>query len=201
MKKRLLFILSHPARMCHYLISFLLYSWRFKDFHFSDIIKKPLSITPQSIRLGRGVFIGHNARIIGVKKYNGVLFSPDILFSDGVSIQQGLHLTCARSVTIGKNTAIAAYVTITDINHPYEDINLPIEKQNLEVKPVSIGDDCKVYNGAVILPGVTIGKHVVVGANSVVTSDLPDYCVAVGSPAKIVKQYNPISKTWERLSH
>ena len=80
------------------------------------------------------------------------------------------------------------------------DINIPIERQNLVVKDVYIGEDCKIYNGVVILQGVHIGKHCVLGANSVVTKDIPDYCVAVGSPAKIIKRYDFESKLWRKTN-
>ena len=64
---------------------------------------------------------------------------PSIVFKENVSVEQNLHLTCAKSIVIGANTAIAANVTITDIHHPYLDINTPIERQDILVNPVSIG--------------------------------------------------------------
>ncbi|GHT23213.1 hypothetical protein FACS189430_06110 [Bacteroidia bacterium] len=146
--------------------------------------------------MGNNVWIFENCRIEGVDNYEGDFFSPVITFGDGITVQQNLHLTCANNITIGRNTAIAANVTITDIHHPYDDIVIPIEKQKLKVAPVTIGEDCKIYNNAVILQGVTIGKHVTVAANSVVTKDIPDYCVVAGAPAKIVKQYNFEEKGW-----
>ena len=143
--------------------------------------------------------IGKHARIEGVFAYNGKRFSPVIEFGEGCTVEQGLHLTCANRVSIGQNTAIAAYVTISDIHHPYENVDMPIEKQDIEVSEVVIGDDCKLYNGVVITPGVHIGKHVTIGANAVVTKDIPDYCVAVGAPARIIKQYNASTNKWERV--
>lgn len=163
-----------------------------------SIIVAPIILTPKYVELGDNVYVGHNARIEGVSRYNGKIYHPVITFCDGVSVQQNLHLTCANRIIIGKNTAIAANVTITDIHHPYIDINTPIEKQDIEVSEVEIGEDCKIYNGAVILSGVHIGKHVTIGANSVVTKDIPDYCVAAGIPAKIIKQYNIQTQKWER---
>lgn len=142
--------------------------------------------------------VSNNARIEGVARYNNVCFNPDIIIEDGVTIEQNLHLTCANKVVIGKNTAIAANVTITDIHHPYTDISKPIERQDIEVKEVIIGEECKIYNGAVILPGVHIGKHVSIGANSVVNKDIPDFCVVAGAPARIIKRYNPKSQRWEK---
>ena len=147
--------------------------------------------------MGRNVFLGHHARIEGIKQYNSAEFNPKIILADNVSVQQNLHLTCANRIEIGENTAIAANVTITDIHHPYDDVETAIERQDIIVKEVIIGADSKIYNNAVILPGVHIGKHVTIGANSVVTQDIPDYSVAVGAPAKVIKKYNFESNQWE----
>lgn len=171
----------------------------FKRYHFTDVIKSPIIITPHYIELGENVHIGYHARIEGVKRWNNKTFSPQIIFGDGASVQQNLHLTCANRVVIGANTAIAANVTITDIHHPYNDIALPIERQMIKVKEVIIGEDCKIYNNAVILPGVHIGKHVTIGANSVVNHDIPKYSVAVGNPAKVVKKYDFETKEWIKV--
>jgi len=127
-----------------------------------------------------------------------VSFDPEIIFDAGSSAQQNLHLTCAERIYIGKGTALAANVTITDINHPYENIDLPIERQRLEVSPVHIGRHCKVYNNAVILPGTTIGDHCVVGANSVVTGSFDSFTVIAGVPAKVVRKYDTDSGKWLR---
>lgn len=162
----------------------------------SNIIK-PFFATYNCISMGNAR-VSNNARIEGVARYNNVCFNPDIIIEDGVTIEQNLHLTCANKVVIGKNTAIAANVTITDIHHPYTDISKPIERQDIEVKEVVIGEECKIYNGAVILPGVHIGKHVSIGANSVVNKDIPDLCVVAGAPARIIKRYNPKSQKWEK---
>ncbi len=176
--------------------SFLLHKPFFKEFHLGCIIKSPIIITPQYVSLGKGVYIGYHARIEGVDFWNGQSFVPSIKLCEGASVQQNLHLTCAKSVVIGKNTAIAANVTITDIHHPYSDVTEPIEHQMIEVREVEIGDDCKIYNNVVILPGVHIGKHVTIGANSVVSHSIPDFCVAVGNPAKIIKKYSFEQQQW-----
>lgn len=185
------------------IFQYLSYPWRklqYRHITFSSIIHPTNSITPEYVECGEQVYIGFNARIQGIKQYNKIKFSPKIVLENGVSIQQNIHLTCANSVTIGKNTAIAANVTITDIHHPYKDIDTPIEKQDIEVGFVHIGEDCKIYNNAVILPNVTIGKHVTVGANSVVNQDIPDYCVAVGIPAKIIKRYDFTTQSWRKTN-
>lgn len=166
----------------------------------SYVIKPMRIIGGKNIFIDKNVYIWNNARIEGVEKYLDKTYKPEIKFCEGSSVQQNLHLTCANRIEVGKNTAIAANVTITDIHHPYTDINIPIEQQNLEVSEVIIGEDSKIYNNAVILPGVHIGKHVTIGANSVVTKDIPDYCVAAGSPAKVIKKYNFKTNSWEKIS-
>ena len=79
----------------------------------------------------------------------------------------------------------------SDANHGYEDTELPIGRQFAPSRPVSIGDGSWLGHGSVVLPGATIGRHVVVGAGSVVTGDLPDFCVAVGNPARVIRRHVP----------
>jgi len=179
---------------------YLLHKHEYIKLYYSDNIQKPLLITPFCVELGENVNIWYNARIQGIKKYNNEDFSPHIIIRDGVSIQQNIHLTCASCIDIGANTAIAANVTITDIHHPYDDISIPIEKQDIKVSPVKIGKDCKIYNNAVILPGTVIGNHVTIGANSLVSGKIPDYTVVVGTPAFIIKRYDESNKTWRRTN-
>jgi acetyltransferase-like isoleucine patch superfamily enzyme len=163
------------------------------------LIQKPLYLTPKFISCGNFVTIYPNARIEGVAKYNEKTFNPSIHFADNVSIQQNVHLTCANKITIGADTAVAANVSITDINHPYQNINIPVEKHDIEVGVVEIGEHCKIYNNAVILPNVKLGKHCVVGANSVVMAgNYPDYSILTGVPAKIVKHHNATTAKWEK---
>ena len=161
-----------------------------------SLIFKPICFTGKYVTIGKDVVIFKNCRIQGITSYVGRYYTPSIVLMSGVSIQQNCHITCAEYITIGENTAIASNVTITDIDHPYTDISTPIEKQPLEVSPVSIGRDCKIYNNAVILKGTIIGNHCVIGANSVVKGVFPDNSVIVGCPARIVKQYNPNTNTW-----
>lgn len=177
---------------------YLIRKHQFLEYHYSDVIKSPIRITPSFIAMGENVHIFYHARIEGIGSYMGKAYKPSITLKQGVSIQQNIHLTCANSVVIGENTAIAANVTITDIHHPYTDIDTPIEQQELEVKSVEIGPDCKIYNNAVILPGTKLGKHVTVGANSVVNGFFPDYCVIVGAPAYIIKRYDNATGVWRK---
>lgn len=171
---------------------------RNKNISLKAHIKKAILITPSHLIIENGVSVNKGCRIEGITEYAGIHYSPLIILRENVSIQQNAHITFAERIEIGANTAIAANVTITDIDHPYLNHVIPIERQQLIIEPVRIGEDCKIYNNAVILQGTNIGKHCVVGANSVVKGIFPDYSVIVGAPAKIVKRYNPESDRWEK---
>lgn len=190
--------MRNPFSSAIRLLKYLYFKMRFKYIEYPSTIVDIRMLTPKYIHIEKGVIIWYNCRIEGVGKYNQKEYNPLIVIKSGVHIQQNVHITCGNSIVIGDNTCISASVTITDINHPYEDVNIPIEKQDIEIKSVCIGKDCKIYNGVIILPGVKIGNHVVVGANSVVTHDIPDYCVAVGSPAYIIKRYDFERNEWRK---
>jgi acetyltransferase-like isoleucine patch superfamily enzyme len=96
--------------------------------------------------------------------------------------------------------AITEYVGIFDIWHSFENIQVPVVDQPLKTSPVKIGDHSLIGMGAVIQPGVTIGKHCVIGANSVVIHNIPDYSVAVGAPARVIKQFDPVTSQWIKVT-
>ncbi len=179
--------------------SYILYKPLCLKFGFKSIIYKPIKITEKTLEIGEKVYIYKNCRIEGLTKYMNVKFDPLIIINDKVSIQQNLHLTCAKQIEIGKNTAIANNVTITDIIHPYEDIGIAPEFQMIEFDEVKIGANCKVYNNVVILPGVKLGKHNIVAANSVVKKGkYADYSVIAGAPARIVKRFCITDNIWKK---
>ena len=204
MLKKAIRYLSNPGKYLHIInrriITHVVYKRSLKSMGERTVIGKPLLMTPKCVSIGNNVLIWPNCRIEGITRYNDIDYTPEIFLDDFCSIQQNLHLTCANKIYIGKHTAIAANVTITDIHHQYENINKPIEEQDILVKQVHISDDCKIYNNAVILPGTHIGKHCTVGANSVVSGEFPDFSVIAGSPAKIVKRYNFDSLAWEKTN-
>ncbi len=100
---------------------------------------------------------------------------------------------------IGNNVILAQNIVISGLNHEYKDPEVPIHLQPINTAPISIGDDCWIAANAVITAGVSIGKHCVIAAGAVVTKNIPDYCVAVGNPAKAIKQYDSTKKEWVRL--
>ena len=124
----------------------------------------------------------------------------NIIFNESVEIGMFSRIACVKSVIFGKKVFTGPGVFISDFNHEYREIDIPINDQGVMIKKnggISIGDETWIGTGVVIAGTVTIGKHCVIGANSVVTKDIPDYCVAAGNPCKIIKRYSFETKQWE----
>jgi lipopolysaccharide O-acetyltransferase len=126
---------------------------------------------------------------------------PKLVIGAGCGIGMGSTLSAAREVRLGQKVMLARNVYVSDHAHAFRDVSIPIMDQGIdEVSPVAIEDFTWLGQNVCVLPGVRIGKHCVVGANSVVTGDLPDYSVAVGAPARVVRRYNSGTGEWERVT-
>ena len=110
----------------------------------------------------------------------------DVIIGDKTRI--GLHCTIIGPVTIGNNVNLAQGIVVTALNHNFTDCTKRIDEQGISTKEVTIGNDVWIGANATILPGVTIGRHCVVAAGSVVTKDVPDYTVVGGVPARVMKR-------------
>lgn len=144
------------------------------------------------ISIGSETLIGPGVSLsAGMVPGQKCLTNPVVSIGDRCLIGKGSGIVGHYSITIGHDVWTGHHVYITDQNHGYENIDIPISQQSQPERPVVIGDGTWLGFGTVVLPGVTIGKHVVIGANSVVTHDIPDYSVAVGAPAQVVKRYEP----------
>lgn len=117
----------------------------------------------------------------------------------GANSRVGMGNTIIGPVHIENDVILAQNVVLSGLNHSYNDPYTPIHLQPVRTKEIYIKSGTWIAANAVITAGVTIGKNCVVGASSVVTKDLPDYSVAIGNPARIIKQYNPQSETWEKF--
>ncbi|NRB82849.1 MAG: acyltransferase [Winogradskyella sp.] len=124
---------------------------------------------------------------------NGV---GDVIIGDRTRI--GLSNTIIGPVNIGNDVRLAQGVVISGLNHNYKDIYRPIHAQGFTTKPIIIEDESWIGANTVILPGVTIGRHSIVAAGSVVTKDIPKYTLVAGNPAKVLKQYNFETQSWEK---
>ena len=179
---------------------YIVYSRRFGNFGINSLLYSPLQISGMKYaNIGCNTIIRNNARIECIVSWGGQMFSPKLEIGDNTSFEQDLHLICANHVKIGSDCVFSARVFISDLNHEYTDISKSVMEQPLVVKDIEIGNGCFVGYGVCILPGVHLGKHCIVGANSVVTKSFPDYCVIAGNPATLIKKYNQEKKNWEYI--
>ena len=110
-----------------------------------------------------------------------VVRPKNVKIGKNVTVMNGALMMSAGGITLEDNVLIAANVQLISNNHD------PYDRYVITCKPILIKEGAWVGAGATILPGVTVGKHAIIGANSVVSKDIPDYAVAVGCPAKVIK--------------
>lgn len=116
-------------------------------------------------------------------------FNPENMsFGNNVSINPMTYLSGIGGLTIGNDVSIAHRVTIMTATHNYDDINIPIKKQGITIKPVSIGDNVWIGAGVTIVAGKSIGSGTIIGANSLVTKDIPMNEIWGGVPAKYLRK-------------
>lgn len=154
----------------------------------SKIIKPMRIIGKRRIFLGENVRILNNARLETIRIWSGKVLNGQLHIGDHTSIEQNCHIIAANYVGIGKDCVISSFVYISDCSHNYSPYSSIMESE-LEVKKTVIGDHCFIGVGACIMPGVILGDNVVVGANSVVTKNVPSNAIVAGVPAKIIKRW------------
>jgi len=118
----------------------------------------------------------------------------DLLIGDYSRI--GIGNTIIGPVTIGNHVNLAQNVVVSGLNHNFMDVKNNIDTQGVSTKHINIDDDVWIGANVVVLAGVTIGKHSIVGAGSVVTKDIPPYSICVGNPARIIKHYDFTLQKW-----
>ena len=123
---------------------------------------------------------------------NGV---GDVIIGNNTLV--GMGNVIIGPVSIGNDVILAQNIVISGLNHDYTDPAIPIHSQQIITAPIVIEDDCWIAANAVITAGVTIGKHSVIAAGAVVTKNIPSHSVAVGNPAKVIKQY--VDGEWRRI--
>jgi acetyltransferase-like isoleucine patch superfamily enzyme len=164
------------------------------------VIIKPISLyNARFIHLGDSVRINHGVRLDAIiDKPSRV---PELRIGSNVNIEQNVHIICHSRITIGDNVSITGNCAIVDITHPYMDLHdpRPIGQRILDEDSfVEVGEGSFLGFGTVILPNVRIGRHCVIGANSCVTRSVPDYSVATGNPAVVIRHYDFSSERWVR---
>ncbi|ELW89757.1 MULTISPECIES: transferase hexapeptide repeat protein [Acinetobacter] len=186
-------------KMCYFFLKTKLF------FQKARLIRFPIDIrNKKNIDFGENLTTGIGCRIECFPEK--VTPKKLLRFGKNVQINDYVHITAANSVEIGNNVLMASKIYISDCTHgsyvgdcnDSSPMTLPIER-NLSVKPVKIDDNVWLGEFVSVLPGVTIGKGTIVGANSVVSKSLPPYVIAVGSPAKPIKYYNFDTQKWEKI--
>lgn len=148
----------------------------------------------ERITIGNNVTLGRYCRL-----GNAYNFESGIVIMDGTTIGN-FFSAIDGSIVIHEKCLIASYVTIVGANH---NINPLLENcyanKNLSFESVEIGEECWIGERVCILPGVKIGARTIIGAGSVVTKDVPEYSIAVGNPAKVIKKYSLEKGEWEKV--
>lgn len=180
------------------LYSFFLTKLYFKN---ARLIRFPSYIRGKKyMKIGDGFTTGYGCRLDAFYTKNRI--SLDI--GKNCKINDYVHIGAIEKIIIEDNVLIASKVFITDHNHGKYDTlgdspQIPPDQRELYSKPVHIKSNVWLGENVVVLPGAIIGKGCIIGANSVIIGEIPDYTIAVGSPAKIIKKYNFESNMWEKI--
>ncbi len=173
---------------------------RFGTFGRNSVICFPTTtiFNERFIHIGAGTMIGPGVSLsAGMVPGQECISDPVVSIGDRCLIGKGSGIVGHFEIVIGNDVWTGHNVYITDQNHDYRDVTRPMSQQSMPERSVRIGDGSWLGYGTVVLPGAQIGKHVAVGANSVVSGHLPDFSVAVGSPARVIKQWTP-DNGWQK---
>jgi lipopolysaccharide O-acetyltransferase len=155
------------------------------------------------IKMGENFVAGRGLWIAAIRRYQGAEYNPRIIIGDNVAASYYVHIAATNLVKIGSNVLIGSKVLITDHQHgDYQtsDILLsPAQRRLTSNLETIIGDNVWLGDGVVVMPGVKIGDSSVIGANSVVTHDVPSFTVVAGVPAVSLKRFNFTTQKWRKF--
>lgn len=172
----------------------------FHHFSFGSIGRGVFIFSPMQIDGAKNIFINNGVHI-GYKSWLAALPQTgaekcSIVIGEDCSLGNFNHIYATHSICFGKKVLTADKVYISDNVHDYHNIELAVKEQPIvQKRDVRIGEGAWLGENVCVI-GASVGKHSVVGANSVVTKDIPDYCVAVGIPARVIKRYDFDKKEW-----
>jgi len=194
------------VRILYFLPMFFLKK-KYKKAGLNFLVKYPFKIlNPQYIIVGNRFRVFKNARIECINSYGIQKFTPQLLIGNNVTINNNVHIGVINKVVIEDNVLLASYVYISDHSHGDYGTLLntnpkvaPSKREIISTGPVVIGENSWIGEGVKILPNVTIGKGCIVGANAVVSRNIPNYSIAAGVPAKVIKKFNFKKAIWETV--
>jgi len=176
----------------------LYYRHVFASFGKGSVLYKPMMLTnPRFMHIGKNVVIRHGARMEAIVTDAENL--PELRIGDNVNIEQNVHIVCHSNIVIGNDVSITGNCAIVDVTHPFKDVHDPMKIGDRILKERSflqIGDRSFLGFNAIVLPNVRIGRYCVVGAHALVSRDIPDYSVAAGNPARILRRYDEAREDW-----
>lgn len=188
--------ISLIVKSYHFFVNILYYNIKLGKCGYKSCIVSPLSIDG-----GKRIFLGNVN--VGYKTWLAANPLTDakecaLIIKDGCNIGHFNHIYATGKIIFEQNVLTADRVYVSDNLHGYEDIDVPIKCQPIKQNgQVTIGEGSWLGENVCVL-GASIGKHCVIGANSVVTHNIPDYSVAVGIPAIIIKRFNFKTKQWDK---
>jgi acetyltransferase-like isoleucine patch superfamily enzyme len=163
----------------------------FAGFGARSVLQPPVNIVgADRIRIGSRVWVGPSCWLHALSEQTG---DVALELGDGTSLAGNCTIAAAASIRLGAHVLVARGVYVADHSHAFADRERPIILQGIDrIAPVVIEDGSWLGENVVVCPGVRIGRNAVVGANSVVTRDVPDHCVAVGAPARVIRRLDPV---------
>lgn len=153
-----------------------------------------------NIIIGRDSFIGEGSELLAYHSHFDKPLDSHLIIGEHVRITARCRITCAGTIRIGNDALFGPDVFITDHNHGM-DPEAPggYSPQDIMIRGVTIGEGVWLGQRVCVLPGVTIGAHSIIGTNSVVTRNIPPYSMAVGDPARVIKQWDAERKCWKNV--
>ncbi|MCF8342839.1 MAG: acyltransferase [Chitinophagaceae bacterium] len=155
----------------------------------------------EKIFIGNNTYIGKQSWLASYKA--GTDFANEIIIKIGDNVTIGNYscITAIECLEIMNGCLISEYFYISDHTHGYDPAMslVPVEQPLYSKGKVVVGENCFIGYRVSILPGVTIGRNCVIGAHSVVTKNIPDFCIAIGIPARVIKKYNWETHKWEKV--
>ena len=183
-------------RILQKIYSYRLNHLKWKHTGKASFAKNTVIISPENISIGDNFTAEKNLKLQAWRTYRNQSFNPDIIIGDNVSFMENCQISCCLSITIGDGCLFGDNVFITDNFHgenSFIDAQLPPLNRNLFIKgPVKIEKNVWIGRNVCIMPDVIIGEGSVIGANAVVTHNIPAYSVATGVPAKVIKSIRNI---------
>lgn len=156
------------------------------------------------IQTGLGCYIGEGSKLLCKDFYTSGItpqpMKPNLQIGNNFHATRNLVIQCGGSINIGNDVLVASNVFIIDYNHGMDASLSCYLDGPLEIHDIKISDGVWIGNNVIILPGVSIGKKCIIAAGSVVTKSIPDYTIAAGNPAKIIKYWDPNTKHWLRIN-